>query len=105
MAAENRTKTPLWNWKFILLILMTLMNGTAGMMTVPLVAKYALALGAELTLASTKSSSERGSFSPFTILYFLSSPLIPVFLTTIQAKDSSITSTSAISKYLRSGMQ
>jgi len=46
-------KTPLWNGRFLLLIGMTLLNGIAGMMTVPLVAKYALALGAELTLAST----------------------------------------------------
>ena len=46
-------KAPLWNWKFILLILMTFLNGAAGMMTVPLVAKYAMALGAELTTAST----------------------------------------------------
>ena len=52
-AAADQRKASLWSWKFILLILMSLMNGVAGMMTVPLVAKYALALGAELTLAST----------------------------------------------------
>ena len=46
-------KASLWNWQFILLIVMTLLNGSAGMMTVPLVAKYALHLGAELKLAST----------------------------------------------------
>ena len=50
---DNQKKAPLWNVTFVLLILMTLLNGTAGMMTVPLVAKYALSLGAELTLAST----------------------------------------------------
>ena len=50
---ERIEKSGLWSWKFILLILMTFLNGTAGMMTVPLVAKYAKALGAELTMAST----------------------------------------------------
>lgn len=48
-----KEKSSLWNSTFILLIAMTFFNGIAGMMTVPLVAKYALALGAELTLAST----------------------------------------------------
>ena len=53
MPSENKSKTSLWSVTFILLILMTFLNGTAGMMTVPLVAKYAKALGAELTVAST----------------------------------------------------
>ena len=52
-AADTGKKAPLWNGTFILLIAMSLLNGVAGMMTVPLVAKYALELGAELTLAST----------------------------------------------------
>lgn len=43
----------LWTWKFIVLILINLSNGVAGFMTVPLVASYAMNLGAELTTAST----------------------------------------------------
>ncbi len=50
---ENTMKPRLWSVSFLLLILMTFLNGAAGQMTVPLVAKYALSLGAELTLAST----------------------------------------------------
>lgn len=50
---KQMKKSSLWNIKFVLLIIMTLLNGVAGMMTVPLVAKYALALGADLTMAST----------------------------------------------------
>jgi len=51
--AADAKKVPLWNGTFLLLILMTFLNGAAGQMTVPLVAKYARHLGAELTLAST----------------------------------------------------
>lgn len=43
----------LWTWKFIVLILINLTNGAAGQMTFPLVASFALDLGAELTLASS----------------------------------------------------
>ena len=53
MISQTTNKSRLWSWTFILLILMTFFNGTAGMMTVPLVARYAKAIGAELTVAST----------------------------------------------------
>ena len=43
----------LWTWKFMVLILINLSNGVASFMTVPLVASYAMTLGAELTTAST----------------------------------------------------
>ena len=44
-------KNTLWTWKFIVLILINLTNGAAGQMTFPLVASFALDLGAELTVA------------------------------------------------------
>lgn len=43
----------MWSSTFILLLLMNLLNGIAGMMTIPLVAKYALFIEDNLTLAST----------------------------------------------------
>ncbi len=43
----------LWTKQFWMLLVITLLSGGAGQMTVPLVAKYALDLGADLTLAST----------------------------------------------------
>ena len=46
-------KNTLWTWKFIVLILINLTNGAAGQMTFPLVARFALDLGAELTVASS----------------------------------------------------
>ena len=46
-------KNTLWTWKFIVLILINLTNGAAGQMTFPLVASFALDLGAELTVASS----------------------------------------------------
>ena len=46
-------KNTLWTWKFIVLILINLANGAAGQMTFPLVASFALDLGAELTVASS----------------------------------------------------
>lgn len=49
------TKEPLWTWKFMVLIVVNLANGVAGFMTVPLVASYAMHLGATLTTASTVS--------------------------------------------------
>jgi len=52
-AQGSAKKVPLWSGTFVLLIFMTFLNGAAGQMTVPLVAKYALSLGADLTLAST----------------------------------------------------
>ena len=54
MGGKSSVETSsLWSVKFILVILINLLNGAVGMMTVPLVTEYALALGAELTLAST----------------------------------------------------
>ena len=47
------SKASLWTWKFIVLILINLTNGAAGQMTFPLVASFALGLGAELTVASS----------------------------------------------------
>ena len=49
----SEKKAGLWNGKFILLIVLTLCSGAAGQMTVPLVAKYAMALGADVTAAGT----------------------------------------------------
>ncbi len=46
---------PLWTWKFLLLILINFGNGAAGYMTVPLVTKYAMSMGADITAASTIS--------------------------------------------------
>ncbi|SDZ75711.1 Predicted arabinose efflux permease, MFS family [Lachnospiraceae bacterium NK3A20] len=50
---EKQKKINLWTGTFLLLIVVNLMNGLAGMMTVPLVAKYALAISGDLTTAST----------------------------------------------------
>ena len=47
------SKASLWTWKFIVLILINLTNGAAGQMTFPLVASFALNLGATLTVASS----------------------------------------------------
>ena len=49
----KEAKTSLWTWKFLVLILINLANGAAGQMTFPLVASFALDLGAELTVASS----------------------------------------------------
>lgn len=49
---EKGNENPLWSTVFILLLLLNLLNGAAGMMTVPLVAKYALFIEDNLTLAS-----------------------------------------------------
>lgn len=53
LSIKNSEK--LWSGKYVLLILVNLLNGVAGFMTIPLVAKYAIALGADITLASTIS--------------------------------------------------
>ena len=45
----------LWTWKFILMMLINFANGMAGYMTVPLVSKYAVSIGANLTVASSIS--------------------------------------------------
>ena len=50
---EKQEGEGLWSGTFILLLLMNLLNGIAGMMTIPLVAKYALFIEDNLTLAST----------------------------------------------------
>ncbi|MBR6406923.1 MAG: MFS transporter [Lachnospiraceae bacterium] len=46
-------KEPIWNWKFIFLILITFFNGVAGNCTVPLVYTYARSFGVGPELAST----------------------------------------------------
>lgn len=51
----ERSAGRLWTWKFLVLMLVNLTNGAAGYMTLPLVASYALTLGADLTMASTVS--------------------------------------------------
>lgn len=50
-----RKENTLWTWQFILLLCITLFNGAAGMMTIPLVTEYAMTVGADLTMASTVS--------------------------------------------------
>lgn len=52
---KKLTEGRLWTWKFVVLMLINLTNGIAGYMTLPLVASYALNLGADLTTASTVS--------------------------------------------------
>lgn len=49
MADKNR----LWSVEYIFVLTVMLCNGMAGMMTVPLVAKYAMHIGADLTAASS----------------------------------------------------
>ena len=44
---------PIWNWKFVFLILITFFNGVAGNCTVPLVYTYARSFGVGPELAST----------------------------------------------------
>lgn len=48
-------KEHLWTKPFWMLLAITFLSGGAGQMTIPLVAKYAIDLGADLTLASTAS--------------------------------------------------
>ena len=50
---EKQKKTTLWFGQFLLLILVNLLNGLAVMMTVTLVARYALSICGDLTTAST----------------------------------------------------
>lgn len=45
-------KEQLWTSKYVIVLLNMLCNGMAGMMTYPIVAKYALSVGADLTTAS-----------------------------------------------------
>lgn len=52
----EQTKTSLWTKEFCMLLLVNLFSGMAGQMTIPLVTKYALSLGATLELASTIAS-------------------------------------------------
>ena len=47
-----KKKEPLWTPKYVVVLLNMLCNGIAGMMTYPIVAKYALSIGADLTTAS-----------------------------------------------------
>lgn len=47
-----KEKEKLWTAKYVVILLIMMSNGMAGMMTVPIVAKYALSIGADLTLAS-----------------------------------------------------
>lgn len=48
----SKKKEQLWTSKYVVVLLNMLCNGMAGMMTVPIVAKYALSVGADLTSAS-----------------------------------------------------
>lgn len=48
----SEKKEQLWTPKYVVILLNMLFNGMAGMMTVPIVAKYALSVGANLTSAS-----------------------------------------------------
>lgn len=48
----SEKKEPLWTPKYAVVLLNMLCNGMAGMMTYPIVAKYALSIGADLTAAS-----------------------------------------------------
>ena len=50
---EKKNTSTLWTGTFVLLILLNLLNGMVGQMTVPLVAKFSYALTPDLTLAST----------------------------------------------------
>ena len=45
----------LWTWKFLMLIAINFGSGVAGYMTVPLVAKYVMTFGADITTASAVS--------------------------------------------------
>lgn len=53
---RNTAAEKLWTGKFFLLILINFGNGMAGYMTVPLVTKYAMSIGADITTASSVSS-------------------------------------------------
>ncbi len=52
----NTTETTLWNRPFIMLLVMSTFINSASQMVTPLVSKYAVSLGAPLTLAATISS-------------------------------------------------
>lgn len=48
----SEKKEQLWTLNYVVILLNMLCNGMAGMMTLPIVAKYALSVGADLTAAS-----------------------------------------------------
>lgn len=52
----HTTETTLWNRPFIMLLIMSTFINSASQMVTPLVSKYAVSLGAPLTLAATISS-------------------------------------------------
>ncbi len=49
-------KEPLWTRPFIIVLAISVFTCTASQMVTPLISKFALSLGASLTLASTISS-------------------------------------------------
>lgn len=53
---NSTTSERLWTWKFLLLIAINFTSGVAGYMTVPLVAKYVMTFGADITTASAVSA-------------------------------------------------
>ncbi len=50
---NEKNKVRLWTMPFIMLIIVNVFNATAGQMTFPLVADFAMSLGAKLTVASS----------------------------------------------------
>ena len=52
---NNSSAERLWTWKFLMLIAINFGNGAAGFMTVPLVTKYVMTFGADITAASAVS--------------------------------------------------
>lgn len=53
---QNVTQEKLWNKPFIMLLVMSTIINSASQMVTPLVSKYAISLGAPLTIAATISS-------------------------------------------------
>lgn len=56
MDKEKRSETRLWNRHFVMLLVISTLINSASQMVVPLVSKYAISLGAPLTIAATISS-------------------------------------------------
>ena len=56
MKSSSTPSTALWTKEFCMLLFVNLFSGMAGQMTIPIVTKYAMHLGATLELASTIAS-------------------------------------------------
>lgn len=56
MNVEKRGEVKLWNRSFVMLLIMSTFINSASQMIVPIVSKYAISLGAPLTIAATISS-------------------------------------------------